>query len=183
MSKKDSIRKKFLLKRKKNYFEISENFFTPLFKLIKKKYNSKKINISLYFPSFYEIDVIKIFENKNLKKHNFLLPIVKKNNEMNFYKWKKNDILFLNKYGIPEPKKSTIIIPNIVLIPLLAFDKKKNRLGYGKGFYDRYLNRCVKIYEKIITIGIAFSFQKYQKLPINKYDHKLDYILTEKGLK
>ena len=76
-----------------------------------------------------------------------------------------------------------IIAPNFMLIPLLAFDKNNDRLGYGKGFYDRFLNKFLKIKKNIITIGVAFSFQKYNKLPISNLDIKLDYILTEKGLK
>ena len=101
---------------------------------------------------------------------------------MNFYKWKKNDLLFLNKYGIPEPLKSNKIIPNMVLLPLLAFDKDKNRIGYGGGFYDRYLNKFLKKHKKILTVGVAFSFQKYKNLPVNNKDFKLDNIITEKGI-
>ena len=101
---------------------------------------------------------------------------------MNFFKWEKNDPLFINKYGILEPCRSVIEIPDVLLAPIVAFDKKKNRLGYGKGFYDRYLGRYNKKNKKIITIGIAFSFQRYHKLPINKKDIKLDYILTDKGI-
>ena len=51
------------------------------------------------------------------------------------------------------------------MVPLLAFDEYKNRLGYGKGFYDKYLNRYLRNNKKIITVGVAFSFQKYHKLP------------------
>ena len=183
MGKKDPIKKKFLLRREKKYFELNENFLNPLSKIIKKIYGSAKINISLYFPTNFEANILKIFDNKRFKKYNFLLPIVKKNTEMNFYRWKKNDILFLNKYGVPEPIKSNRIIPNVALVPLLAFDKNKNRLGYGKGFYDKYFNRYIKIHNKILTVGIAFSFQKYPKLPVNKKDYKLNYILTDKGIK
>ena len=68
--------------------------------------------------------------------------------------------------------------PDIILVPLLAFDSKKVRLGYGKGFYDRYLKKN----KKILTVGIAFSFQRHHKLPTNNNDIKLDYILTEKGI-
>ena len=69
-----------------------------------------------------------------------------------------------------------------MIVPLLVFDKYKNRLGYGKGFYDRYLQKYLKKYKKIITIGIAFSFQKYHILPAANNDVKLNYILTEKGI-
>ena len=67
---------------------------------------------------------------------------------MNFYNWKKNDILLLNKFGMPEPIKTKKIIPNIVFLPLLCFDNYKNRIGYGKGFYDRYLNKQIKLNKK-----------------------------------
>jgi len=68
------------------------------------------------------------------------------------------------------------------LAPIVAFDKYKNRLGYGKGYYDRILIKYISKNPNIITIGIAFSFQKYKKIPISKYDVKLNYIFTEKGL-
>ena len=117
-----------------------------------------------------------------VKKTHILLPIIEENNSMNFYTWKTNDVLQVNKLGILEPIKSKIFIPDIILVPLLAFDNKKNRLGYGKGFYDRYLQKHLKKNKKILTIGVAFSFQKHHNLPINRNDFKLDYILTEKGI-
>ena len=83
---------------------------------------------------------------------------------------------------ILEPIKSKKIIPDIVMVPLLAFDEYKNRLGYGKGFYDKYLNRYLRNNKKIITVGVAFSFQKYHKLPTTNQDYKLNYIITEKGI-
>ena len=111
-----------------------------------------------------------------------MLPVVEENNSMNFYKWKKNDLLYINKYGIPEPVKSEIIIPSIILVPILAFNENKHRLGYGRGFYDRYLNKYIKMHKNILTVGVAFSFQKHHKLPINNKDVKLNYIITEKGI-
>ena len=65
---------------------------------------------------------------------------------------------------------------------LRAYDNLNNRLGYGGGFYDRYLNKYLKSNNNILTIGIAFSFQKYHKLPVSIEDVKLNYILTEKGI-
>ena len=101
---------------------------------------------------------------------------------MKFYKWRNNDVLTINNYGLLEPLKSKEIIPEVMLIPLLVFDKKKNRIGYGKGFYDRYLNRADKKIKNIMTIGVAFSFQKYHNVPVDDRDVKLNYILTEKGI-
>ena len=182
MDKKRFIRKKYFLKRKKNYFNIDVNFFLPLVKLIKKIIKNKDINIAIYFPNSYEVNVLKILEVEYFKKFNFLLPIIKKNNLMKFYKWKKNEVLLINKYGILEPVETKETIPSIVLLPLLAYDKNKNRIGYGKGFYDKFLNKFLKTRKKILTIGVAFSFQKHHKLPNNNKDYKLNYIITEKGI-
>ena len=72
--------------------------------------------------------------------------------------------------------------PDIVLVPLLAFDIKKNRLGYGKGYYDRYLRNIKKVYPKILSVGVAKTIKKHHNLPVSHQDFKLDYIITEKGM-
>ena len=182
MDKKSFLRKKYFLKRKKNYKDIEKSFFNPLIKLVKKKFKNKSIKISIYYPSYFELNILKILQIDYFEKFSISLPIIEKNNFMNFYKWSKNDILYLNKYGIPEPIKSKIVIPDIVLVPVLAFDVKKNRLGYGKGFYDKYLRNIKKVFPKILAIGVAFSFQKHHNVPINGKDYKLDFIITEKGI-
>ena len=65
---------------------------------------------------------------------------------------------------------------------MVAFNKYKFRLGYGGGYYDRYIQKIKKI-KKTLTIGVAFSFQEVRKLPINEHDKKLDYIFTENYIK
>ncbi len=183
MLNKGLIRKKYYLKRKKNYFTIKSSFFNPIINLIKKKCNKKNTYISLYYPSSYEVDVTQILENKYFKNFKFLMPIVEEENSMSFHKWEENDILNVNKFGIPEPLKTAKkVVPAIIFVPLIAFDNLNNRLGYGKGFYDKFLLKYRKINRKILSIGIAFSFQKYHKLPTNSKDVKLDYIITEKGI-
>ena len=122
----------------------------------------------------------KIF-NAEKKKLNISLPVIKKNFNMDFYKWSFLDPLKVNKYGIPEPVSSKILYPDILLVPLVAYDKNLNRLGYGGGFYDRYIEKIEKI-KKVIKIGLAFSYQKIKNLPINQYDKKLDFIVTEKKI-
>ena len=182
MQEKNSIRKKYYLLRKKKYYEISKDFFIPFINLIKSKFKKKKLKLALYYPSSFEINVLKLLEIKYIQHQNLLLPTIKEKNSMYFSAWKNNEVLKVNKYGILEPFKQIKNVPNIMLIPLLAFDKKKYRLGYGKGFYDRYLNKYLKTFKNILTVGVAFSFQKHHKLPVNNMDVKLNYILTEKGI-
>jgi len=183
MQHKNLVRRKYYLLRKKKYSEVSKYFFIPLLNLIKKKFKKKKIKLNLYYPSSFEVNVIKLLEHNYISNQKLLLPVIEENNLMNFFSWKKNEVLQVNRYGMLEPIKSQQHIPNIMLVPLLTFDKDKYRLGYGKGFYDRYLNKYLKKFKNILTVGVAFSFQKYHKLPINNMDVRLDYILTEKGIK
>ena len=182
MHRKNQLRKKFFLLRKKKYYEINKNFFIPFVNLIKSKFKKKKLKLALYYPSSFELNVTRLLEFNHITNQNLLLPVIEENNSMNFFKWKKNEALQVNKYGILEPIRSKKNIPDIMLVPLLVFDNNKCRLGYGKGFYDRYLNRYLKIFKNILTVGAAFSFQKHHKLPLNDKDVKLNYILTEKGI-
>ena len=182
MQQKKLVRKKYYLLRKKKYYEISKDFFIPFLNLIKSKFKKIKFKLALYYPSTFEINVLRLLDHNYISNQDLLLPIIKENNSMNFFPWKKNEALKVNKYGMLEPFESKRNVPNVMLIPLLAFDKDKYRLGYGKGFYDRYLNKYLKTFKNILTVGVAFSIQKHHKLPINNMDVKLNYILTEKGL-
>ena len=98
---------------------------------------------------------------------------------MDFYKWDINGPLKINKHGIPEPIPTNLIYPDVILIPLVAFDKNLNRLGYGGGYYDRLIDKLSKK-KKILKIGLALTVQKIKNVPTTKYDKKLDYIITEK---
>ena len=181
MLSKEKVRKKFNLIRKRKYFSVDKNYFKPQIHLINRK---KKKNLSLYYPSNYEVDTIKLFEA--LGKASYLstsLPIISHNGTMKFEQWKPSDPLQVNAYGFLEPiKQKKMISPDLFVVPLLAYDRFHNRLGYGKGYYDRFLGKYLKKNKNSLTIGVAFSFQKYKKIPASKVDVKLDYVLTEKGI-
>ncbi len=176
--KKSEIRKKILKIRKQKNFTKVKISFKNLSNLLKKKKIIGKI-VGGYYPYNYEFDSMQILKIFELKNFNISLPKIRNNYQMDFFYWSFKDPLIINKYGIPEPTSSKIKYPDILLVPLVAYDKHFNRLGYGGGFYDRYIKKIKKI-KKVITIGLAFSFQKVKKIPINKYDIKLDYIITEK---
>jgi len=178
MNQKRILRKKYYYLRKKNYYEIDQKYFNQLYRLIKSNLKKKKLRLALYYPSSFELNVLKFFESDFIKNENILLPAIEKKNNMNFYSWEKNQALFINQFGMLEPDKTKKKIPNFMLVPMLAFDKHNYRLGYGKGFYDRYLKK----FKNIVTVGVAFSFQRHHKLPRDKNDVKLNYILTEKGI-
>ncbi len=176
---KSVIRKKILKIRERKSFLNLKIDFQYILKLLKKEKIKNKI-IGGYYPYNYEVNILEILEK--FEKENYLisLPKIKKNSQMDFFNWSVKEPLIINMYGIPEPISKKIKYPNILLVPLVAYDNNFNRIGYGGGFYDRYLKK-IKKRKKIITIGIAYSFQKIKKIPINKYDIKLDYIITEKN--
>ena len=175
---KSDIRKRILKLRKKNYLYKAQFNFESVIKILKKKKCTKKI-IGGYFPYNYEVNIIPILEKFENLNYTILLPKIGKNSQMNFFDWSINDPLNVNEYGIPEPITNKVKYPDVLLVPLVAYDKNFNRIGYGGGFYDRYIKRIKKV-KKIITIGLAYSFQRVNKIPVNKFDIKLDFIITEK---
>ena len=179
--KKSEIRKKILKLRKKNKNKNLKINFEYLLKILKKVKTTSKI-VGAYYPYNYEINPINILEKLEEQNYQISLPKIKKNFKMDFYHWSVEQPLSINQYGIPEPITNKVVYPSILLVPLVAFDKRLNRIGYGGGFYDRYIKK-IKKKKKIFTIGLAYSFQKIRNVPINKYDTKLDFILTEKKIR
>ena len=177
---KFKLRTKIISLRKINF---KENFKINSLKLIKfLKDNKLKTKIvGGYYPCNHEIDDLEVLNLFSKNKKIISLPIIENNNQMDFYEWSKDNPLKINKYGIIEPLSQKKVYPDILLVPLLAFDKQLNRLGYGGGFYDRYIEK-IENKKKVFKIGFSFSFQELKEVPVNNYDKKLDLIITERGL-
>ena len=177
---KIKLRKKILKKRKKKYFEfeIGNNFVRNISYKIDL---SKNKIIGGYFPVNFELNCLQILKKFYFEGYTVSLPIIKKKNQMDFHKWDIHDPLTISSIGIPQPSKLKKVYPDILFVPIVAFDKYRYRIGYGGGFYDRYLEKICKI-KKCTTIGLAFSHQKVNKIMVESFDKKLDLILTEKLL-
>ena len=134
--------------------------------------------IGLYYPIGSEVSTIELIQCLRNKKYIISLPVLEKNSGMSFYEWNEKSPLKISNFGIPEPIKLKKVIPSTLIIPMVAFDAKLNRLGYGGGFYDRFISKLEKT-KKILKIGLALSCQKINKVPINKFDKKMNYIFTE----
>ena len=178
---KTEIRKKILDKRRKNDGKKFQIYFKDISRILQKFKSARKI-VGGYYPYNSEVDTTKILKEFEKKRYLVSLPKIKKNFQMDFFEWSSNDPLSINKYGIPEPISNKIIYPDILLVPIVAFDKNLNRIGYGGGFYDRYIKR-VKKNKNILTIGLAYSFQKVKKIRVNNIDMKLNFILTNRKIK
>ncbi len=175
---KSQIRKKILKIRKLNFSKNLEINFQAIFEILKKEKIRGKV-LGGYYPYNYELDGMKILKKFENKDYLISLPKLKKNYQMDFFEWSTKDPLMINQYGIPEPISNKIKYPDVILVPLVAFDKNFNRIGYGGGYYDRYIKR-VKKNKKIITIGLAYSFQKVKEISTNEHDVRLDFVITDK---
>ncbi len=180
---KNYLRSKFLLKRKKNYSVNKKFNFNLIFKLIKKHFNNKKIVIGGYYPTSLEVNILNFLKDASKKKFKISLPVVQSSTNMRFRLWVDKEPLYLSEFGIPEPEnKKREVIPDLVIVPLVVFDSKLNRIGYGKGYYDRCLKKIKKIKNKSIFLGVAYYLQKCKNIPASKHDFKLHYIFTERGI-
>ncbi|MEF9961108.1 MAG: 5-formyltetrahydrofolate cyclo-ligase [Erysipelotrichaceae bacterium] len=127
--------------------------------------------IAIYMPCNGEVDLSPLLT----LDHKFYIPKVEKT-EMNFYEYHQ-DQLIESSFHILEPtnhhkiKKEQI---DCMIVPLVAFDSNKNRIGYGKGYYDRYLQT-----HTFKTIGVAYDFQRVEQIEPDPFDKKLDKIITE----
>ncbi len=173
---KKSLIRKIILKKRLNFnYKNKKINYLNLIKLLKMV---TKKNIGLYYPIGSEVCTIEIIQNLKKKKYTISLPVLEKNSRMSFYEWSPKSPLKINHFGIPEPIKIKKITPSALVIPIVAFDDKLNRLGYGGGFYDRFITKLEKT-EEILKIGLALSCQKINKVPTNRFDKKMNYILTE----
>ena len=147
--------------------------------------NFKNYKIIASFISF-KSEISTQFLNEFLLNNGKILclPIIKNNSEtLNFIEYNLKTKLVSGKFGIMQPSDlSKEFLPEIILTPCLAFDKNGFRLGYGGGYYDKTFSYLKKIKHKFISIAVAFDDQKIDKLVHDKYDQKIDYILTEKKL-
>ena len=154
----------------------------------------KKLNDHQWFlegrivASFISIytEISTEFINKFIldSKKILCLPVINPNKTRSliFKRYLNNENLKLNKHGIKEPVNSDEVLPDILLVPCLAYDEKGYRLGYGGGYYDKYISYLYSQNHNFITVGLAFDKQKVKEVEHNNLDQKLNYILTEKQL-
>lgn len=138
-------------------------------------------NFACYWPTQYEIDTRSLIKFLLTNNKFCYLPVIH-NNNLSFIKYKHNTKLIKNKFGILEPEfniKHITSIDNldIIFMPLVAFDTMGNRIGSGKGMYDRALIN--KYYNKCKLIGLSYSIQQVSVFQPDPWDISLDIIFTE----
>jgi 5-formyltetrahydrofolate cyclo-ligase len=133
-----------------------------------------------YSPIRSEIDPAPLMRKLAGQGALLALPaIAARGQSLRFRSWFPEDKLLRGPLGILEPSPAaTEVIPDIVLVPLAAFDRSGHRIGYGAGHYDRTLAQLRKS-RAVIAIGLAFAAQEVEAVPALQHDVALDYVLTE----
>ncbi len=139
--------------------------------------------VALYHPVNSEINPLSLIEYLNTKDKTICLPmVVNEKQPLIFKPWRPGKKMVIGHYGIPVPDNDQTLIPDLIICPLLAYDSKGMRLGYGGGFYDRTI-KYLRRNKQVKYIGLAFSGQKsYHDLPSEVHDVPLDAVLTETGM-
>ena len=185
MKSKIKLREKCLEKRKKIFKRkgndcIKEIDINLIISEIKSKITITSVGI--YHPTKSEISPLKLIEICKKFSIEVCLPVIDENmNELIFSKFDIDKILTKNKYGINEPTIIKLTTPDVIFVPMVGFDKNLNRLGYGKGYYDKTISKLRKL-KKIFVIGLAYDNQMIPNIPIENHDERMDIILTEKKI-
>lgn len=132
-------------------------------------------NIAVYWPSAHEFDAQPIIQSIHQSNKNCYLPIVKPNHAMHFAQYQRGQVLKPNQYGILEPDNLKTIrrdLLDLIIVPLLAFNKRGTRLGMGGGYYDRFL--AGRKSRKPVIVGIGYKEQECANLTRQTWDVKMD---------
>lgn len=134
-----------------------------------------------FLPIRSEIDPVPVMAE--MARHGAVgVPITPaKGNPLTFRAWTPDAKMVDGPYGTSWPERGADVVPEVLIVPLVAFDRAGNRLGYGGGFYDRTLEG-LRARGPVVAIGFAFSAQEQEALPLEPTDQPLDAIVTEAGV-
>jgi 5-formyltetrahydrofolate cyclo-ligase len=137
-------------------------------------------SLAAYHPVRSELDCLPLLRRLASDGWRLALPAVVGDAPLIFREWSLSAPLETGPLGIPHLSAGPEVIPRVLIVPLLAFDRRGYRLGYGGGHYDRTL-QALRAEGPIIAIGLAFDEQEMAQLPADAHDQRLDYILTPSG--
>lgn len=180
LSKKD-LRSIVYAKRKELGSSTKRSWDSIILGRLLQNGNYKNADVIFTYISFEgEVDTIKFIERALSDGKTICVPrVISKKEGMEAYKICSINDVEKGCYGILEPKKQCQLINpediNLIIMPGVAFDKTNGRIGYGGGFYDRYLR---KVSPKTKKIALAYSFQIFDSIPVDEFDEKVDFIIT-----
>ena len=185
ITKKKNLRA--ILTKKRNLIQrnLIQELNIDAFNELIESIELNKVEVVGSFVSIRSEISTKQLNKKIIKmKKKLAFPTIEKNSEELIFKSINSDKKFkLGKFNIPEPTTDNLeMTPQLFFVPCLGFDLNGYRIGYGGGFYDKTFAKLKKLNLFFYTVGFAFDEQRQNKLPIDEYDYKLDFVLTEKQL-
>ena len=140
--------------------------------------------VALYHPINSEISPLSLIEYLDTKNKTICLPmVVNKKQPLIFKPWRPGKKMVIGHYGISIPDNDQTLIPDLIICPLLAYDSKGIRLGYGGGYYDRYLESVHKNSNRPLLIGLIYDFQLIDDSIDEIHDIRLDVVFSETQIK
>ena len=134
-----------------------------------------------YWPIANEMDVRPLLQALHGRGHMCALPEVHRGQALTFRRWRPDDTLQPGIFGISVPeRRAAVVVPDLLLVPLLAFDYRGGRIGYGAGYYDRTIP-AIRNAKPLICVGIAYAAQEVPRVPQDSFDQRLDWVVTENG--
>jgi len=132
----------------------------------------------------HEVPVQKILQELAARGIKTALPcVVEPNQPLVFRRWEPGNPLVKGPFNTEQPEVSApLALPDVLLVPVLVFDRRGHRIGFGAGYYDRTLQRLREQKSLRLAIGVAYSLQESKSLPADKHDEKLNMIVTEKEI-
>ncbi|MDD6206665.1 5-formyltetrahydrofolate cyclo-ligase [Succinivibrio sp.] len=179
------LRQEILAKRRQLTAKESAQAGLSILKTIMQMNVFKRtVNVASYISLSGELctqDMNEYF----MTRHHLCLPymVTGQKGKMDFYSFKKGDELVENRFHILEPKNQPENLVSedkidVIIVPLVAFDNKGNRMGMGGGYYDRMLK---KVRKDCLVIGVAYEFQLVDELLVEEWDMPMDIVITEKN--
>jgi 5-formyltetrahydrofolate cyclo-ligase len=156
--------------------EVRESSLKVLEKLIPLLHERPVSQVLFYYPIRNEVDPQLLTYHFWGNHISTLLPHTTDQKTLEPVLYDENSVLRPGRFGIPEPVTEPFpsVCPDLILVPCVACDRQKHRLGYGQGYYDRYL-----VQSSALKVGLCYDFQLVDKLPVSLNDIALDVILTE----
>lgn len=179
-TEKDKIRKEILKKRNNLSYEEVEKKSSLIIKNLEKFIKNAE-NVMIFMDMKNEVRITKLMKLYPEKKF-FISKITdSKNREMKINKYNENELI-LHKFGYYESSSNDFYdekILDIVIVPAIAFDFGKNRIGFGGGYYDTFLKKVREKNKKVLFIGVCYNFQIIKNVPIEEHDIVLDLVVNE----
>ena len=175
---KKNVRKEAFINRQKAFAADIGNSASLLSSVLA---GYRGVPIAGYLPIKTEIDPLSAMEEASA--HSVVgVPVIQGNSKpLKFSRWEPGCHLKKGPFDVQIPVNSYYFVPEVLIIPMVGFDRNGGRLGYGGGFYDRTLEH-LRSRHATLAIGFAYSQQEFENLPLEATDQKLDIIITEKEI-